>query len=980
MRFVHDRVIGAVLVLGTIILTDCKKPEREVPAGTVPGNVQVTLPSGSPAKPSELHVMSGVFDETDVGQDGTARIGLNPNAVSAVVALCKSNKPLLFSVAIAPSADQTVRLDARSTAEALVFLHPFIAQSGVDYADQVMSLIRAAPEVSSLSSLVETRLRSDTAYLMQSDSAFTATLLAAVKAIHGQIDSISDSVPAKVSRELAVPVRGMEITSIKSVATPLMVGTVPDSSGTLGTLTIEPDVPISGISVRAEEISTGNYRLWVKNSRRRHLSAYCMDLGTSLDSTLIWSCGFITLIPPSFGKPESSSIALAASQHPATMLRVYGPGCHTIEEWKQDPNRVRIVTPASATCVFNFFVPLVSAFTGLPGVFGKGTQTGIELNQEIISDGVTAAAIVDDIESKSVVGIATDVASRMLSVLQDNPDLLVRAAAEVGITITLARAQEILGFLPYLAFMQACIDAANIGWTIGTIARSQVMVDFMVSYSGGTNRPPTAPSVPAGTDSGSVGTSYDFSTFATDPDSDQVQYRFDWGSGDTSAWSPLMNSGSPDTSSYSWGAAGTYLVQAQARDEHGAVSGWSGSHQIVVSSGGNHPPNTPSTPSGPSSGWVDSLYSFTSSATDSDGDRVRYEFDWGDGQQDWTGLVASGVQVQMSHAWTSPDTYNVKVMAQDERGSNSGWSPQHSVVIGSGRDYPDTVVATVPVGSGPGNVAALPNGSYVYVTNGGSNTVSVIRTSNNTVVATVLVGDGPWGVAALPNGSYVYVTNGGSNTVSVIRTSNNTVVATVLVGDGPEGVAALPNGSHVYVANNGSSTVSVIRASDNTVVATVPVGWAPAGVAALPNCAYVYVVNDWDNTVSVIRTSDNTVVATIPVGYYPVGVAALPNGGYIYVANSWDNTVSVIRTSDNTVVATVPLDSYAVGVAALPNGSYVYVAGWAPDDVSVIRTSDNTMVATVLVGARPFGVASLPDGNFVYVVNGGSGTVSVIGY
>jgi YVTN family beta-propeller protein len=795
-----------------------------------------------------------------------------------------------------------------------------------------MSLIQAAPEVSSLSSLVETRLRSDTAYLMQSDSAFTATLLAAVKAIHGQIDSISDSVPAKVSRELAVPARRMEAKNVKSVASPLRVRTMPDSGRTFGTLTIDPDVPISGISVRAEEISTGNYRLWVKNSRRRHLSAYCMDLGTTLDSTLIWSCGFITLIPPSFGKPESSSIALAASQHPATMLRVYGPGCHTIEEWKQDPNRTRVVTPASATCVFNFFVPLVSAFTGLPGVFGKGTQTGIELNQDIVSDGVTAAAIVDDIERKSVVGIATDVASRMFSVLQDNPQLLVRAAAEVGITITLARAQEILGFVPYLTFMQACIDAANIGWTIGTIARSQVMVDFLVSY-GGTNRPPTAPSIPAGVDSGSVGTSYDFSTFATDPDNDQVQYRFDWGSGDTSAWSPLVSSGSPDTASYSWGTAGTYLVRAQARDEHGAVSDWSCSHQVVISSGGNHPPNTPSTPSGPSSGWVDSSYSFTSSATDSDGDRVKYEFDWGDGQQSWTGLVASGVQVQMTHAWASPNAYNVKVMAQDEHGSNSGWSPAHNIVIGSA-DFPSRTVATVPVGDNPLCVASLPNGNFVYVTNQGSNNVSVIRTSDNTAVATVPVGACPDGVASLPNGNFVYVVNHADGNVSVIRTSDDTVVATVPVGDYPACVASLPNGNFVYVTNPTRDNVWVIRTSDNTVAATVPVGQCPVAIASLPNGNFVYVTNWYGNNVSVIRTSDNTVAATVPVGDDPEGVASLPNGNFVYVTNQLSNNVSVIRTSDNSVVATVPVGDY--GVASLPNGNFVYVANAGSGNVSVI--------------------------------------------
>jgi YVTN family beta-propeller protein len=72
---------------------------------------------------------------------------------------------------------------------------------------------------------------------------------------------------------------------------------------------------------------------------------------------------------------------------------------------------------------------------------------------------------------------------------------------------------------------------------------------------------------------------------------------------------------------------------------------------------------------------------------------------------------------------------------------------------------------------------------FAYISNSGSNTVSVINTATNTVVATVSVGTNPFGVAMTPDGSRVYVTNEGSNTVSVIDTATNTVTATVPVGD-----------------------------------------------------------------------------------------------------------------------------------------------------------------------------------------------------
>jgi YVTN family beta-propeller protein len=82
-------------------------------------------------------------------------------------------------------------------------------------------------------------------------------------------------------------------------------------------------------------------------------------------------------------------------------------------------------------------------------------------------------------------------------------------------------------------------------------------------------------------------------------------------------------------------------------------------------------------------------------------------------------------------------------------------------------------------------------------------------------------------LAVSPDGSKVYVTNIGSNTVSVINTATNTVMGTVAVGNSPHGVSVSPDGSKVYAANFDSATVSVINTATNTVTTTVAVGTRP---------------------------------------------------------------------------------------------------------------------------------------------------------
>jgi YVTN family beta-propeller protein len=99
-----------------------------------------------------------------------------------------------------------------------------------------------------------------------------------------------------------------------------------------------------------------------------------------------------------------------------------------------------------------------------------------------------------------------------------------------------------------------------------------------------------------------------------------------------------------------------------------------------------------------------------------------------------------------------------------------------------------------------GSVRSLAQNAYI--TNSGSNNVSVIDTATNTVIATIPVGSLPYGAAVAPDGSTVYVTNqgtppscAGTAAVSVIAATSSTVTTTIAVGSAPEGVAVTPDGS-----------------------------------------------------------------------------------------------------------------------------------------------------------------------------------------
>ena len=86
-------------------------------------------------------------------------------------------------------------------------------------------------------------------------------------------------------------------------------------------------------------------------------------------------------------------------------------------------------------------------------------------------------------------------------------------------------------------------------------------------------------------------------------------------------------------------------------------------------------PVKPDAPDGPASGAADVEHTYTASTTDSDGDKLYYLFDWGDGKfSGWVGPYNSGQTAQASHTWKEKGDYEIRVKAKDDHGVQSEWS------------------------------------------------------------------------------------------------------------------------------------------------------------------------------------------------------------------------------------------------------------------------------------------------------------------
>ncbi|DAC72123.1 MAG TPA: hypothetical protein DSN98_06800 [Thermoplasmata archaeon] len=123
-------------------------------------------------------------------------------------------------------------------------------------------------------------------------------------------------------------------------------------------------------------------------------------------------------------------------------------------------------------------------------------------------------------------------------------------------------------------------------------------------------------------------------------------------------------------------ALNRYIHSGMDETDYKTVEEWQAFGDPTLAIGEkSQPPAKPATPSGPASGKINTEYTYTSSTTDPDGDKVSYMFDWGDGTfSSWVGPLNSGATASAKKTWTTEGSYQVKVVAKDAHGILSIWS------------------------------------------------------------------------------------------------------------------------------------------------------------------------------------------------------------------------------------------------------------------------------------------------------------------
>ena len=273
---------------------------------------------------------------------------------------------------------------------------------------------------------------------------------------------------------------------------------------------------------------------------------------------------------------------------------------------------------------------------------------------------------------------------------------------------------------------------------------------------------------------------------------------------------------------------------------------------------------------------------------------------------------------------------------------------------------------------------AMAAGPKAYVGNFSDSTVSVIDTATGSVVATVPVSTGPHGMAITPDGRIAYVSGDGASTVTAIDTATDKVAQTIEVGKSPHGLALTPEGGTLLVGVYGDDRVAFVDVATQKVVGTVPVA-KPHTIAMRPDgkVAYVSSQEPGNFALVVVDIPGRSVLRRVALEKTPRDVEFGFDGKALYFTLAGVNAVQVLDPASDKIVAQVPTGA-SPHIANFYRGASAGTAVvQGPGELLLFNPETNAPLRSIAVGKQPHWEATA-DGKTIYVTNEGGNDVSIV--
>ncbi len=311
----------------------------------------------------------------------------------------------------------------------------------------------------------------------------------------------------------------------------------------------------------------------------------------------------------------------------------------------------------------------------------------------------------------------------------------------------------------------------------------------------------------------------------------------------------------------------------------------------------NEPPGVPAVPTGPTYCFRDTTYTFKTVVNDPDGDSVSVRVRWTySSVSGWSGWVASGETVLLTHYWLDAGTYHVSVQARDQRLNTSDWSDTLEVqvvtryspgmphdIVGPARggqdssytfstsaSHPDGITVAIRFAWGDGDTSDW----SAFVTSGESVAMSHVWTAPDTYAVTAQARDTGGGRSLWTLPHTIVIRPPDTLRIWRLRLADSGSVMRSSPAIGPDGIIYVGSDSGLYAVN-----------TDGAVEWYFPTG---ASVGASPAVAPANMIYFGSGNVVYALTHSQKLVWRYTTGGSVSSSPAIGADGTVYVGSSDD--------------------------------------------------------------------------------------------
>lgn len=282
------------------------------------------------------------------------------------------------------------------------------------------------------------------------------------------------------------------------------------------------------------------------------------------------------------------------------------------------------------------------------------------------------------------------------------------------------------------------------------------------------------------------------------------------------------------------------------------------------------------------------------------------------------------------------------------------------------------ILARLPTGPQPRQVATSPDGRFAYVASaiasqfgGSGEAVTVLDLVGHSVVNSYTIDYGDLhDIRVSRDGLRLWLTaEADSGIVELDAATGQLLMLWKTGGAKSHTLVATPNNRKLYVANANSDSVSVIN-RQTTVAGRIPTGAEPEGLDVSPvGGKWLWVANRGDNTLTIINTRKDRREATLDSGGEdPIRVRFRPDGHEVWVSNRTSKTVTIFDAYSRELLGSVELAIQPWDIVFSADSRRAFVSAPEQNEVHIVDVATREVVGSFYAGAQPLGMAWVTSG------------------